>query len=62
MTQTGPLPGAYSKATLPVLERRLAAGELSLRDALTGLDHVIVDEDPALLINVNTSDDLRRIG
>jgi molybdopterin-guanine dinucleotide biosynthesis protein A len=62
VTQTGPLPGAYSKAALPVLERRLAAGELSLRDAVTGLDHVIVDEDPALLLNVNTSDDLRSIG
>ena len=28
---TGPLPGAYTRAMLPELERRLAAGELSLR-------------------------------
>lgn len=29
--QTGPLPGAYTKAMLPELERRVHTGELSLR-------------------------------
>lgn len=40
--QTGPLPGAYSKAMLQELERRLAAGDLSLRGVNTNL--VPVDE------------------
>jgi hypothetical protein len=31
---TGPLPGAYRKSALPVLETRLAAGELALYRAL----------------------------
>ena len=35
---TGPLPGAYRKSALGALERRLAAAELALRDALTELD------------------------
>jgi molybdopterin-guanine dinucleotide biosynthesis protein A len=51
--QTGPLPGAYSRRCLPVLERRLAAGELALRDALAELECVTVELDPALLVNVN---------
>ncbi len=62
VTQTGPLPGAYSKAALPALERSLAAGELSLRGALAGLAPAIVDEDPVLLVNINTPDDLRSLG
>jgi molybdenum cofactor guanylyltransferase len=59
--QTGPLPGAYRRAALPVLERRLAAGELALRDALDELEARVVRIDPALLSNVNTPDDLARI-
>ena len=35
--QTGPLPGAYRRAALPVLERRLANGELALHEALDEL-------------------------
>src|SRR5439155_10703848 len=31
--QTGPLPGAYARRALPVLERRLRSGRLALRDA-----------------------------
>jgi len=61
VTQTGPLPGAYAKSALPALERRLAALELSLRDALTDLDAVLVEADPALLANVNVPDDLRNL-
>ena len=59
--QTGPLPGAYRKTALPVLERRLASGELALKDALRELDTCVVECDPELLENVNTPDDLQRL-
>lgn len=59
--QTGPLPGAYRRTTLPTLERRLAAGELSLRDALSTLDVVTVELDRDLLVDVDTPDDLREL-
>ena len=55
---TGPLPGAYRKTALGVLERRLAAGELALRDALTELETRVVGLDPWELANVNTPHDL----
>jgi len=60
--QTGPLPGAYRRSALPVLERRLGSGDLSLRSSLPALDAVVVEIDPALLVNVNTPDDLRDLG
>ena len=41
-----------------MLERRLAAGELALRDALPGLDTVTVELEPRLLVNVNAPEDL----
>jgi molybdopterin-guanine dinucleotide biosynthesis protein A len=56
--QTGPLPGAYARAVLPALERRLDRGDLALRDALAELDVVAVDIDPALLVNVNAPEEL----
>jgi molybdopterin-guanine dinucleotide biosynthesis protein A len=56
--QSGPLPGAYRRTALPALEHALSAGRLSLRDALTGLDTLVLDVDPDLLLNVNTPDDL----
>jgi len=56
--QTGPLPGAYARSTLAVLERRLAAGELSLREALAELATVTVELDPAELLNVNAPEEL----
>ena len=59
--QTGPLPGAYARSALPVLERRLAAGELALRGALDELDVRVVRLPSASLANVNTPDDLDRI-
>jgi molybdenum cofactor guanylyltransferase len=59
--QTGPLPGAYRRSALPVLERRLAARELALHRALDELDARVVRIDPALLLNVNTPDDLARL-
>jgi molybdenum cofactor guanylyltransferase len=54
VTQTGPLPGAYAKDDLAELERRLAAGDYSLR----GLNPRVLEADVRLLANVNTPDDL----
>jgi molybdopterin-guanine dinucleotide biosynthesis protein A len=51
---SGPLPGAYRRGVLPVLERRLAHGQLALRDALAELDSRVVSVDPALLGDVDT--------
>jgi molybdopterin-guanine dinucleotide biosynthesis protein A len=56
--QTGPLPGAYRRTALPVLERRIERGELALRDALTELDTRTVHVDERLLRNVNVPADL----
>lgn len=56
--QTGPLPGAYRLSALPVLERRLAAGELCLKGALAALETRVVHLDPVLLANVNTREEL----
>jgi molybdopterin-guanine dinucleotide biosynthesis protein A len=51
---TGPLPGAYTKAMLPELERRIAAAEL----ALWGVNPNVLELDERLLANVNTRVDL----
>jgi molybdenum cofactor guanylyltransferase len=59
--QTGPLPGAYRRSALPTLEEAVAAGRLSIRDALAGLRVELVECDPELLVNVNTPDELRRL-
>ena len=48
--QTGPLPGVFTKSMLPVLEERVAAGELSLR----GVNGSVLELPEALLVNVNT--------
>ena len=61
VSETDPLPAAYRRRALPVLERRLAAGELRLRDALAELDVARVALDPALLANVNEPADLERL-
>jgi len=58
VTQTGPLPAAYARGALPVLERRLAAGEPCLRGALAELDPRTIEADPTLLANVNRPEDL----
>jgi molybdopterin-guanine dinucleotide biosynthesis protein A len=62
VTETGPLPAAFRKTALPVLERRLATGTLALHEALAELDTGRVEVDAALLTNVNTPDELRRLG
>ncbi len=54
VTQTGPLPGAYAKDDLPLLERRLAAGELTLR----GVNPRVLEVDERLLANANTPAEL----
>jgi molybdopterin-guanine dinucleotide biosynthesis protein A len=51
---TGPLPGVYRRSVLPVLESRLAQGQLALREALAEVDSRVVDVDPALLSDVDT--------
>ena len=61
MPETGALPGAYAQSALPVLERRLADGELVLSDALDELDVETVALDEELLANVNTERDLDRL-
>ncbi|HUK94107.1 MAG TPA: molybdenum cofactor guanylyltransferase [Gaiellaceae bacterium] len=60
--QTGPLPGAYATRALPLLERRLADGRLALHEALEDLETSRLELDPALLANVNTPDELLRLG
>jgi molybdopterin-guanine dinucleotide biosynthesis protein A len=55
---TGPLPGAYRKSALPVLEARLAAGELALYRALEELSVRVVETEEEELRNVNTPADL----
>jgi molybdopterin-guanine dinucleotide biosynthesis protein A len=59
--RTGPLPGAYRRSALPALERRLAGGELKLREAVAELDAAVVPIDERRLANVNVPDDLRQI-
>jgi molybdopterin-guanine dinucleotide biosynthesis protein A len=59
--QTGPLPGAYRRSALPVLERRLAAGDLALRDALAEVHANVVDLDAGALVNVNEASELERL-
>lgn len=52
--QTGPLPGAYSKSHLPELERRLAAGDYSLR----GVNPRVLAVDERLLADADTPGEL----
>ena len=56
--QTGPLPGAWAKSALPLLERRLAEGPLALYRTYGELDVVEVQVDPALVADVDTPGDL----
>jgi molybdopterin-guanine dinucleotide biosynthesis protein A len=56
-----PLPGAYAQSALPVLEARLAAGELDLHEALSELDARTVELDGDLLATINTERELDRL-
>jgi molybdenum cofactor guanylyltransferase len=55
---SGPLPGAYRRSALPVLERRIAAGDLALYRACLELEPRTVQWDEEQLRNVNTPADL----
>ena len=59
--QTGPLPGAWAKSALPLLEQRLAKGLLALYRTYAELDVVEVQVDPALVADVDTPNDLANL-
>jgi molybdopterin-guanine dinucleotide biosynthesis protein A len=59
--QTGPLPGAWAKSALPVLERRLAQGPLALYRAYDDLDVAEIQIDPQLLADVDTPRELENL-
>ena len=59
ITQSGPLPGAYATSALPVLELHAARGQFALKRVLEELDVVRFEVDSALLVNVNTPDELQ---
>jgi molybdopterin-guanine dinucleotide biosynthesis protein A len=56
--QTGPLPGAWAKTALPILERRLAEGPLALYRTYDELDVAHLELDASLLADVDTPGDL----
>lgn len=56
--QTGPLPGAWAKSALPVLEERLAQGPLALYRAYEDLEVAQLEIDPQLLADVDTPREL----
>jgi molybdopterin-guanine dinucleotide biosynthesis protein A len=60
--QTGPLPGAWAKSALPVLESRLASGPYALYRVYDELDVAHLEFDPELLADVDTPADLARLG
>ena len=55
---TGPLPGAWARSALPLLEQRLANGPLALYRAYDELDVVTVELDPSVVADVDTPGDL----
>jgi molybdopterin-guanine dinucleotide biosynthesis protein A len=59
--QTGPLPGAWAKSALPVLERRLAQGPLALYRAYEDLAVATLEIDPQLLADVDTPGQLENL-
>ena len=56
--QTGPLPGAWAKSALQLLEQRLREGPLALYRTYTDLDVVELAVDPSLVADVDTPGDL----
>jgi molybdenum cofactor guanylyltransferase len=57
---TGPLPGAYCRSALPLIEQRIAAGDLALYRVCIELEPRVVQWDEDQLRNVNTRADLDR--
>jgi molybdopterin-guanine dinucleotide biosynthesis protein A len=58
VSSSGPLPGAYRKSALGVLDRRLLTNDLSLRGALAQLEVARVELPASALLNVNYRSDL----
>ena len=56
--ETGPLPGAYRRSALPVLERRIERASWRFATPLAELDARTVEVDKGLLRNVNVPADL----
>ena len=54
----GPLPGAWAKSALPLLEQRLANGHLALYRTYEELDVVTVELDPGVVADIDTPGDL----
>jgi molybdopterin-guanine dinucleotide biosynthesis protein A len=61
VTRDGPLPGAWAKAALPVLERRLRDGRFTLAHAYDELDVATVEVDPALTVDADTPEELAHL-
>ncbi len=59
---SGPLPGAYCRSALPVLERRIVEGDLALYRACLELEPRTVQWDDGALRNVNAPEDLQGEG
>ena len=59
--QTGPLPGAWAKSALPVLEHRLANGPFALYRAYADLDVAELELDLHLLADVDTPGELESL-
>jgi CTP:molybdopterin cytidylyltransferase MocA len=55
---TGPLPGAWAKSALPLLEHRLANGPLALYRTYDELVVATVELDAAVVADVDTPGDL----
>jgi len=56
--RSGPLPGAWAKSALPLLEQRLVNGPLALYRTYEELDVVTVELDPAVVADIDTPGDL----
>ncbi len=61
VTGEGPLPGAWAKSSLAVLERRVRGGRLALIGAYDELDVARMDLDPRLLADADTPQELARL-
>jgi molybdenum cofactor guanylyltransferase len=61
VTVEGPLPGAWARSSLTVLERRLREGHLSLLRAYDELDVAHVDIDSGLVADADTPEELARL-
>jgi molybdopterin-guanine dinucleotide biosynthesis protein A len=61
VTDEGPLPGAWARSALPVLERRVRSGRLALVDAYGELDVARVDLDAAIVADADTPAALARL-